>query len=144
MSKKVQSVNDQVKKQEKENNKGKESTEKPTPLAIVVSTVPSELIQTKGEPEWKKIDSTVLQYVANTTNDIIKYPDGQIFILVTGRWFKSKSFEGPWIFNEPDKLPADFSKIPPGSPKDNVLVSVSGTPEAEEAIIDAEIPKQQK
>jgi hypothetical protein len=144
MSKKVSSVNDQVKKQEKENNKGKAPTEKPVATDIVVSTVPSELIQTKGEPEWEKIDSTVLKYAANSTNDIILYPDGQIYILVTGRWFKSKSFDGPWVYNEPDKLPADFAKIPEGSEKDNVLVSVSGTPEAEEAIIDAEIPQTAK
>ncbi|MEN9570226.1 MAG: hypothetical protein RL172_1457, partial [Bacteroidota bacterium] len=144
MSKKVKSINDQIKKQEKENNDNKPVTDKPQVTDIIVSTEPAELIQTKGEPEFKKIDSTSLQYVANSNNDILKTPDGQIYILIAGRWFKSASLNGPWVFNEPDKLPADFSKIPEGSEKDNVLVSVSGTDAAEEAIIDAEIPQTAK
>jgi hypothetical protein len=144
MSKKVKSINDQIKKQEKEANNGKDLTEKPVATDIIVSTVPAELIQTEGAPSYKPIDSTSLQYVTNTKNDIIKTADGQIFVLVAGRWFKSMSFEGPWTFNESDKLPADFSKIPEGSAKDNVLVSVSGTNAAEEAMIDAEIPQTAK
>ena len=144
MSKKVKSINDQIKKQEKENNDGKEVKEKPEATDIIVSTEPAELIQTKGAPVYKKIDSTSLQYVSNSVNDILKTADGQIFILIAGRWYKSASFNGPWVFNEPDKLPADFAKIPEGSDKDNVLVSVSGTNAAEEAIIDAEIPQTAK
>ena len=144
MSKKVKSINDQIKKQEKENNDGKEVKEKPEATDIIVSTEPAELIQTKGTPVYKKIDSTSLQYVSNSVNDILKTADGQIFILIAGRWYKSASFNGPWVFNEPDKLPADFAKIPEGSDKDNVLVSVSGTNAAEEAIIDAEIPQTAK
>jgi hypothetical protein len=144
MSKKVSSINDQIKKQEKENNDNKEVTGKPEVTDIVVSTEPAELLQTKGAPVYKKIDSTSLQYVSNTDNDIIKNTDGQIFILIAGRWYRSASFNGPWVFNEPDKLPADFSKIPEGSEKDNVLVSVSGTEAAEEAMIDSEIPQTAK
>ena len=143
-SKKVSSINDQIKKQEKENNNNKDVTGKPEVTEIVVSTEPAELLQTKGAPVYKKIDSTSLQYVSNTENDIIKNTDGQIFILIAGRWYRSASFKGPWVFNEPDKLPADFSKIPEGSEKDNVLVSVSGTEAAEEAMIDAEIPQTAK
>jgi hypothetical protein len=144
LSKKVKSINDQIKKQEKENNDNKEVNDKPEATDIIVSTEPAELIQTEGTPVYKKIDSTSLQYVANSVNDILKTADGKIFILIAGRWYTSYSFNGPWVFNEPDKLPADFSKIPEGSEKDNVLVSVSGTDAAEEAIIDAEIPQTAK
>ena len=144
MSKKVKSINDQIKKQEKEANDNKELTQKPVVTDIIVSTVPSELIQTEGAPVYKPIDSTSLQYVSNSKNDILKTADGQIYILIAGRWYKSSSLNGPWTFNESDKLPADFAKIPEGSVKDNVLVSISGTNAAEEAMIDAEIPQTAK
>ena len=144
LSKKVQSINDQIKKQEKENNDNKDVTASPQITDILVSTVPAEIIQSNGSPVYKNIDSTSLQYVSNSTNDIIKTSDGQIYILITGRWFKSASLNGPWTFNEPDKMPADFAKIPKGSEKDGVLASISGTPEAEDAIIDAEIPQTAK
>ena len=144
MSKKVKSINDQIKKQEKENNDNKEVKEKPEATDILVSTEPAELIQTKGVPVYKVIDSTTLQYASNSGNDIFKDASGQLYILIAGRWYKSASLNGPWVFNEPDKLPADFAKIPEGSAKDNVLVSVAGTDAAEEAIIDAEIPQTAK
>ncbi|MEN9684555.1 MAG: hypothetical protein RLZZ28_341 [Bacteroidota bacterium] len=144
MSKKVKSVNDQIKKQEKEQNNNKDITAKPELTDIIVATVPTELLQTKGKPEYKKIDSTNLQYVSNTANDIFKDPKGTIYILLAGRWYKSASLSGPWTFNESDKMPDDFAKIPEGSEKDNVLVSISGTDAAEEAIIDAEIPQTAK
>ncbi len=40
-----------------------------------------------------------------------------------------------------DALPADFSKIPPDSPKSAVLASVAGTPEARESLIANSIPQ---
>ncbi|HNP22068.1 MAG TPA: hypothetical protein PKM63_04990 [Panacibacter sp.] len=145
MSKKVKSINDQIKKQEKENNDGKEPTEKPVATAIVVSTAPAEIIQSKGEATYKAIDGTSLSFVSNSTDNIFKDKNSSlIYILISGRWYKSSSLNGPWTYNEPDKLPADFSNIPPGSDKDEVLASVAGTDEAEEAMIDAEIPQTAK
>ena len=145
MSKKVKSINDQIKKQEKENNDGKEVTDKPEVTDIIVSTVAAEVIQSKGAAVYKNIDSTKLSYVSNSTNNILKDNTTQaIYILIAGRWYKSSSLNGPWTFNEPDKLPADFAKIPEGSEKDGVLASVSGTNAAEEAMIDAEIPQTAK
>lgn len=144
MSAKVKSINEQIKKQEKEANDGKAPTEKPVVTDIIVSTEPAELIQTEGAPQYKPIEGTTLQYASNTKNDIIKTADGTIFILVAGRWYKSSSLNGPWTFNGSDKMPAEFAKIPEGSAKDNVLVSISGTPAAEEAIIEAEIPQTAK
>lgn len=145
MSNKVQSINEQIKKQEKESNDGKAVTEKPEVTDIIVSTVPAEVIQSKGAAEYKPIEGTNLSYVSNSPNNIIKdNSTGTIYILIAGRWFKSSSFNGPWTFNEPDKLPADFSNIPEGSEKDNVLASVAGTDAAEEAMIDSEIPQTAK
>ena len=145
MSKKVKSINDQIKKQEKENNDGKETTDKPEVTDIIVSTVPAEVIQSKGAPAYKAIEGTNLSYVSNSPDNIIKDNSTQaIYILISGRWYKSSSFNGPWTFNEPDKLPEDFSKIPEGSDMDKVLASVAGTDAAEEAMIDAEIPQTAK
>ncbi len=145
MSAKVKSINDQIKKQEKENNGDNENSEKPEVTDIVVSNVPTEVIQSKGEPVYKPIEGTRLYYVSNSPNNIFKDNSTQnIFILISGRWYTSKSFSGPWTFNEPDKLPVDFSRIPEGSEKDNVLASVAGTDAANEAMIDAEIPQTAK
>jgi hypothetical protein len=145
MSKKVSSINDQIKKQEKESNDGKAPAEKPEIMDIIVSSVPAEVIQSKGDAVYKNIEGTNLSFVSNSPNNIIKdNATGTIYILIAGRWFKSASFNGPWTFNEPDKLPADFSNIPEGSEKDNVLASVAGTDAAEEAMIDAEIPQTAK
>lgn len=145
MSDKVKSINDQIKKHEKENNNGKEPSQKPKPTEILVSTEPAEVIQSDGPAEYKDIDGTSLSYISNSSNNIFKDKNSQSFyILLAGRWYKSSSLDGPWTFNEPDKLPADFSKIPEGSEKDVVLAHVSGTKAADEAIVDNEIPQTAK
>jgi len=145
MSEKVKSINQQVKKQEKENNDGSEPTEKPKTVDILVSTVPAEVIQSEGEPVYKEIKGTSLSYMSNSPDNIFRDNNSQLYyILLAGRWFKSSSLEGPWTFNESDKLPADFSNIPEGSEKDGVLTHVSGTHAANEAIVDNEIPQTAK
>jgi len=145
MSAKVKSINDQIKKQEKENNDGNDVTETPEVTDIVVATEPTEVIQSKGAAVHTNIEGTTLSYVSNSEDNIFKDNTTQsIYILIAGRWYKSSSFQGPWTFNEPDKLPADFSNIPEGSEKDGVLASVAGTDAANEAMIDAEIPQTAK
>lgn len=145
MSDKVKSINAQIKKQEKENNEGKDVTEVPQVTDIIVSTEPAELIQTEGEPDYRSIEGTSLLYIDNSPDNILKDINSQLnYILISGRWYKATSLNGPWTYNEPDKLPADFAKIPEGSDKDVVLASVAGTNAAEEAIVDAEIPQTAK
>lgn len=145
MSEKVKSINEQIKKQEKENNDGNETTETPEVTDIVIATEPTEVIQSKGAAVYTNIEGTNLSYVSNSSDNILKDNSTQsIYILLAGRWYKSSSLQGPWTFNEPDKLPADFSNIPEGSEKDGVLASVAGTDAANEAMIDAEIPQTAK
>lgn len=143
LSKKVKSVDDQIKKQEKEEaGKTDSVAAKPQVTEIIVSTTPAELLQTKGEPDYKSIKGTSLLYAANTTNHIFKDITSQkTYILLAGRWYSANSLEGPWVFVEAMNLPADFAKIPEGSDKDEVLASVAGTAAAEEARIDAAIPQ---
>ena len=145
LSKKLQSVNEQIKKQEKEANGGKENTEKPIVTEIIVATSPTELLQSKGVIDYKTIQGTSLLYVGNSSNEIFKDINSQkTYVLLAGRWYNAPSINGPWTYVAADKLPADFAKIPEGSEKDGVLANVAGTDAAEEAKIDAEIPQTAK
>ena len=144
LSSKIKSVDEQIKKQEKEQAKG-DSIGKPEVTDIIVSTEPAELLQTKGEPDYKTIAGTSLLYISNSSNNIFKDINSQkTYILLAGRWYSSSSMNGPWEYVASDKLPADFAKIPEGSEKDEVLASVAGTAAATEAKIDAEIPQTAK
>ena len=142
---KVKIVNDTIKKQEKRLNGDKEITAKPEVTDILVSTVPAELIQSKGEPIYKPIDGGSLIYISNSVNDIFKDVRSQKFyVLLSGRWYRADALIGPWSYIPGDKLPADFVNIPEASEKGNVLASVPGTAAAEEARIDAQIPQTAK
>jgi hypothetical protein len=109
---------------------------------IFVSTVPAEIIVTTGVPKLLPIPGTSLRYVANTdANLIVDSKTGTYYFLVSGRWFSAASLQGPWTFATPN-LPPDFARIPPSSPRGSVLVSVPGTPQAREAVLQAQIPTQ--
>jgi len=108
-----------------------------------VSLEPAELVQTIGQPEYAPIPGTQLLYVRNTGSQIIVDVGNQDhYVLISGRWFRSPSLaQGPWSFVASDKLPADFAKIPESHPKGDVLASVSGTVQAQESLIDNQIPQ---
>ncbi len=141
----IKSIDDQVQKSAKE-AAGKDSVAKPTtPTEIIVSTEPSELIQTEGEATYKNIEGTYLLYADNTLDEIFKDINTQkTYTLIAGRWYSAPKLEGPWTYVPGDKLPTDFAKIPQGSEKDGVLASVPGTEEANEAVMDAQIPQTAK
>jgi hypothetical protein len=112
---------------------------------IIVSTSPAELIQTDGKPNFTAIAGTSLSYASNSSNDLFQDGgSGKYFVLVAGRWYSSGSLTGGWHYVASNALPADFAKIPEGSPKDNVLASVAGTDAAREAIMDAQVPQTAK
>src|SRR5262245_26163311 len=109
---------------------------------IFVSTQPAELILTNGPPTFSPIRGTKLLYVTNTDSVLFQDSrDGQYYYLTSGRWFRSAHLEGPWTFATPS-LPLDFARSPPDSPQGRVLVAVPGTPQAEEAVLQAQIPRQ--
>ncbi|MBC6493160.1 hypothetical protein ACFSQD_03220 [Flavihumibacter stibioxidans] len=109
---------------------------------ILVSTEPAELIQSRGEADFTPVSNTGLLYVENSPNDIfMDIASQQYFVLLSGRWYRSRSLNGNWEYISADDLPKDFSRIPAGSPKDNVLASVAGTPAATNALMDAQIPQ---
>ena len=110
--------------------------------SVFVSTQPAELLQTQGDPQVAPIEATNLIFVVNTENDIFVHtPTQEHYILVSGRWFKSQSMNGPWQYVPGEKLPADFANIPATHKKAAVLVSVPGTPQAKEALIANAIPQ---
>ena len=112
------------------------------PPEIIVSTEPAELIQLRGEEQYSPISGTKLLYVTNTdTNLFMNLPDQRYYVLLSGRWFRSQSLDGPWEFVAGKSLPADFAAIPPGHAKATVLASVPGTRQAQDAIVAAQVPQ---
>jgi hypothetical protein len=109
---------------------------------LFVSTTPAEIIVTAGAPQYQPIPGTVLQYVANTDAALFRDTlSARFYYLVSGRWFAAQSLDGPWTYATP-YLPADFARIPANGPRGFVLVSVPGTPQAQEALLQAQIPQQ--
>ncbi len=109
---------------------------------ILVTTVPSELILTDGDPNYSPLQNTNLLYVVNSEDDLFMNIANQAYyILISGRWFTATNVDGPWNFINAEELPEDFKKIGKDSEKSDVLTSVAGTKEAQEAIYDAQIPQ---
>jgi len=109
---------------------------------IVVTTEPAELISSDGALQFSPINGTGLLYASNTPNKLFMEVASQnYYLLISGRWYSAKKVNGPWSSVAPEKLPADFAKIPPGSERDDVLASVPGTTPAKEAVLDAQIPQ---
>ena len=109
---------------------------------IIVATRPTELLQSKGEPQLAPIPGTQLLYVQNSPNDIFLVLGAQTYyVLISGRWFTAKALTGPWSHVPGKSLPGDFSKIPADHPMADVLISIPGTPQAREAAIANQIPQ---
>jgi hypothetical protein len=114
-----------------------------SPPAIIVSTEPAELIQSDGEPEYASIEGTQLLYMSNSESDVVMDIESQkYYLLLAGRWYTASSLsDGEWTYVAHDKLPKDFAMIPPESDMGSVLVSVPGTKEAEDAVLENQIPQ---
>lgn len=109
---------------------------------IVVATEPTELIVTDGPPEWTPIGGNELLYLGNTGSDVfMEIGSRRCYLLLAGRWYRAASLDGPWAYVASDALPEAFAKIPCDSPKGGVLVHVAGTAQANEAVLDAQIPQ---
>jgi hypothetical protein len=113
-----------------------------TPPAIVSARVPTELVVSQGRADWQSLPGGQLLYVQNTETPWLReLSTNNMYILLSGRWFRSSSQEGPWTFVRADELPDSFADIPPASDIGGLRSSVAGTPEAEEAVLDAQIPQ---
>jgi len=109
---------------------------------IVSVTEATELVVSDGAPEWTSLAGGKLLYVENTETPWLRdLASGDMYLQLSGRWFKAKSTDGPWTFVRPDKLPAGFKEIPPASDIGGLRSSVAGTEEADQAIVDAQMPQ---
>ena len=109
---------------------------------IELATEPTELIVFEGEPKYSPIQNTNLLFVENTKSDIFMNVSSQTyFVLVSGRWFTTKDLKANWTYVASEDLPEDFQKIPSDSKKAGILSNVAGTPEAQSAVYDAQIPQ---
>jgi hypothetical protein len=111
---------------------------------VTVATQPAELIVTDGEPRYVPIRGTGLLYVSNTEDDLLYHTQERLhYLLLAGRWFCARALEGPWE-TVGDDLPRDMSRIPADHAMARVLPAVPGTPQAEEAVLLAEVPRRAK
>ncbi|HZU96852.1 MAG TPA: hypothetical protein VFF73_09185 [Planctomycetota bacterium] len=108
---------------------------------IFVSTQPAELIETHGAPVLEAIPETGLRWVKNTEGFVFLDASGEWFVLLSGRWFRAATLDGPWTFVPGRELPSDFARIPHTHPAGEVLASIPGTPQAREAVVAAGIPQ---
>jgi hypothetical protein len=112
------------------------------PPEVLTATEPTELIATDGPPRYAPLVEDELLYLTNTESDVIfEVSTQRLYVLISGRWFRAPSAGGPWTFVRGDQLPASFKRVPLDSPKGNILASVAGTDQAEDAVADAEIPQ---
>ena len=110
--------------------------------SIIVATEPTELIVSDGKPKYTPIKGNELLYMSNTESDVLLEIETQrYFVVLSGRWYASKSLSGPWTHVPSDQLPASFAKIPPDSEMSHVLTFVAGTKDAKEAVLDSQIPQ---
>lgn len=111
----------------------------PVPV-VFYANGPSEVILFQGKPVYSRVKDTNLVFATNTDSDLfVDSSTNTYYYLTSGRWFRSASLQGPWTFATPE-LPADFAKIPDGTPAARVLASVPGTEAAKDAVLLAQVP----
>jgi hypothetical protein len=111
------------------------------PPRIIVRSRPTVLLATRGRPSFVPVPGTDLKYCNNAQSDIFMHADGALYILAAGRWFTARQFGGPWAFVHPQRLPADFRRIPTHHPAAHVTACVAGTKRAADALFQATIPQ---
>jgi hypothetical protein len=112
---------------------------------VYIASEPTELVVTNGEPNYVPVDGTSLLYIKNTTANVFKdISDQETYFLVSGRWFRAPSPQGPWEYVPANNLPEDFAKISDQNAKENVKASVAGTKQAQEAVIANSVPTTEK
>ena len=83
-----------------------------TPPDVFVETRPAELITFNGQPAYASIPGTALLYAENTSGNVFKcLTDQQTYLLISGRWYRAPSLDGPWQFVPANQLPGEFANI---------------------------------
>lgn len=112
---------------------------------IIVTYEPAELIVSEGEPQYALIEESGLLYMSNSDSDVFMEVDSQnYYVVLSGRWYRSRALSGPWVYVPADELPAVIKRIPADSVKEHVLAHIPDTVQSKEAILDATIPQTEK
>ena len=74
-------------------------------------------VEYDGDPQFKPIESTSMQYATNTQEKVLKIGD-LYYLCFQGVWFMSRNPNGPW--KTADSVPKEIYTIPPSSPVYNV------------------------
>ena len=115
----------------------------PASVSVLVSTTPTELLQTDGPAQYSPIERTQLLYVTNSPNKLfLDLRSQNHYALISGRWYRTTTLaQGQWIYVPAASLPADFAMIPAEHPTESVRAAVPGTPQAREAVIANTVPQ---
>jgi hypothetical protein len=128
--------------EEEESEAEADSEEPREPPAIIVRTEAAELVVTDGESEFRPFAGGQLLYVSNTDSDVVvEIATQRHFVLLSGRWFAASSLDGPWSFVVPNELPESFLAIEADGEMAHLRASVAGTREADESVLDTQIPQ---
>ena len=115
----------------------------PASVAVFISTMPTELLQTDGPAQYSPIEHTQLLYVTNSPNTLFLDLRTQYhYALISGRWYRTTTLaQGQWSYVPATSLPGDFAMIPAEHPTESVRAAVPGTPQAREAVIANSVPQ---
>ncbi len=99
----------------------------PTTATVDPKAAEQAKVSYNGDPEFKPIEGTSLQYATNTADKVIKVGDAY-YLCLQGVWFMSGSPTGPWT--TVNSVPKEIYTIPPTSPVYNVTyVTQTTSPE---------------
>jgi hypothetical protein len=76
---------------------------------VHVSTTPTVLIVTNGEPEFAPVEGSKLLYMKNTTSRVYQEPtDQELYVHVSDQWYRAWTESGPWQHVSAGDVPADL------------------------------------
>ena len=112
--------------------------------AVLIVTEPAELVVFTGKPSFEPIGTGALLGANNSdTTAIVEVATGTQFLLLAGRWYSADKLtdDANWKLIKPTELPEAFKSIPTNSDYNDVRAHVAGTPEADEATAQQQIPQ---
>jgi len=99
----------------------------PTTATVDPKAAEQAKVTYTGDPEFKPIEGTSMEYATNTADKVIKLGD-VYYLCLQGVWFMSPSATGPWT--TANSVPKEIYTIPASSPVYNVTyVTQSTTPD---------------
>ncbi len=112
--------------------------------AVIIANTPTELVVFDGKPEFEPVGDGKLLVATNTDATVLtEVATSTHWLLIAGRWHSGKSLaaDGTWTLATPDQLPAVFQQIPDEPKWDGIRSHIPGTPEANEALAQQQIPQ---